>query len=142
MDTKKYLSRNFQLTFWKTFDCIQAFAGKANHFRIAILYKQICSDAFPAKPFFANWDIGNGYVTKHRCVQTAIFGSKPKHPIVTRSMELTMKNTQSMNYEDNKPLEATGPCILGSADNGFRDRSALQYSVHSIRTCLFGEVNP
>ncbi|KAL7551801.1 hypothetical protein ACHAWF_014988 [Thalassiosira exigua] len=134
MDAKEYLRRNYHPAFQKVFHCIQAFAGKSNFFRMAILYreggwysdwKQVClqpnllRNISDETDFFASWDQGSQYGTKHHCVQNSFVGSKPRHPIVARTLELIMKNTQTMNYEDNNSLEATGTCVLGRAVKGF-----------------------
>lgn len=130
LSARSYLHAHFHPVFLRTFDCIQAFAGKSDFFRVALLYreggfhsdwKQVCLEhnlldqIANETEFFVALDIGNGFTQKSRsCVSNAFIGSTPKHPITAKYLELAMNNVQTSLYPMNTLL-VTGPCLLGIA---------------------------
>jgi mannosyltransferase OCH1-like enzyme len=130
VDARRYLAAYFHPTFLRTFDCIEAFAGKSDFFRIALLYrdgghhsdwKQAClepgvlDEISATTDFFAAIDLGFSYARATRsCAANAFVGSVPRHPIAARYLDLAMRNVQASSYPENTLL-ATGPCLFGNA---------------------------
>lgn len=130
LHARQYLRQHFHPVFLRTFDCVQAFAGKCNFFRMALLYreggfhsdwKEACLqptllDAISNETnFFAAADFGNPYAAASRsCAQNAFVGSVPRHQILAKYLELAMINVQSSHYPKNVLL-TTGPCVFGRA---------------------------
>mmetsp|Transcript_17483 Transcript_17483/g.37795 ORF Transcript_17483/g.37795 Transcript_17483/m.37795 type:complete len:374 (-) Transcript_17483:15-1136(-) len=141
MLARKYLHKFFHPVFLRTFDCIQAFAGKADFFRMALLYheggfhsdwKQECLEPnildriANATDFFVAIDMGNPFAKKYfrqskSCATNAFVGSTIRHPILARYLTIAMTNVQSSYYpSDGNPLLLTGPCAFGSAVRHFK----------------------
>lgn len=124
-----YLQNYFHPLFLRTFDCIEAFSGKTNFFRAALLYrdggfhsdfKQKClvpnilDEIRNTADFFVSLDKGTRYGERNNCAQTAFVGSVPRHPIIAKFLELIMINVQKAAYTRNV-LDMTGPCLFGNA---------------------------
>lgn len=126
---RKYLQTFYHPVFLRMFDCIEAFAGKSDLFRMALLYreggwtsdwKQVCLedgllDAIASKmDFFVAADRGNLKSIKDRCAQNSFVGVVPQHPVVANYLKRALLNVQGTVY-GNSPLFPTGPCLLGWA---------------------------
>ncbi|EJK43969.1 hypothetical protein THAOC_37536 [Thalassiosira oceanica] len=126
---RKYLQTFYHPVFLRMFDCIEAFAGKSDLFRMALLYreggwtsdwKQVCLedgllDAIASKmDFFVAADRGNLKSIKDRCAQNSFVGVVPQHPVVANYLKRALLNVQGTVYGNN-PLFPTGPCLLGWA---------------------------
>lgn len=101
---RKYLAQHFHPIFLRTFDCIEAFAGKSDFFRIALLYREggfhsdwkeaclergILESISNNTVFFAAVDSGFTYAAVTRsCAQNAFVGSVPRHRILAKYLEL------------------------------------------------------
>jgi mannosyltransferase OCH1-like enzyme len=94
---RKYLLEHFHPVFLRAFDCIQAFSGKANLFRLIIVYreggwysdwKEVCLvDRLLEKLTATNrdlvvvfWDVGLPISRQGKFVMNSFFGASPKHP--------------------------------------------------------------
>ncbi|KAL7533318.1 hypothetical protein ACHAXR_005171 [Thalassiosira sp. AJA248-18] len=127
---RKYLHQHFHPVFLRAFDCLPAFAAKSDLFRMTLLYreggfhsdwKQQClqlnalQNISEATDFFAAYDMwdSNDFF-KHKCVQNALVGSKPQHPILAKMLEMLLLNIQTSHYSGTA-LDATATCILGRA---------------------------
>lgn len=127
---RNYLHRYFHPVFLRAFDCLPAFAAKSDLFRMALLYreggwhsdwKQVClrpnilSKINEATDIFAPYDMfsSNDYFP-HKCVQNAFVGSKPRHPIIAKTLEFVFANIQKAHY-GGSALDATATCIFGRA---------------------------
>jgi hypothetical protein len=126
---RKYLEHYFHRVFLRTFDCIQAYSGKSDFFRFALLYreggwhsdwKQTCLQPglldrlSNGTDLFVAQDNGNVVGVKERCIQNAFVGSCPYHPVIGKHLELAMSNVQTKHY-GSSPLHATSTCVLGKA---------------------------
>ena len=126
---RKYLRTFYHPVFLRMFDCIEAFAGKSDLFRMALLYreggwtsdwKQVCLedgllDAIASKvDFFVATDQGNQESIDDRCAQNSFVGVVPRHPVVASYLKGALLNVQGSVYGNN-PLSPTGPCLLGWA---------------------------
>jgi len=134
MSAREYLHNFFHPVFLRTFDCIQAFAGKSDFFRMALLYreggfhtdwKMVCEEAelldriANSTDFFVAVDMGNPVAQLARrqsraCAANAFVGSVPGHPIVVRYLEIVMNHVQRSYYHQYS-LYLTGPCAFGMA---------------------------
>ena len=127
---RKYLHQHFHPVFLRAFDCLPAFAGKSDLFRMTLLYreggfhsdwKQTClawhtlQNITEATDFFASYDMwdSNDFFP-HKCVQNAFVGSRPQHPIVATMLKMILTNIQTSHYS-HSALDATSTCLLGRA---------------------------
>ena len=147
-NARRYLAARFVPLFGEAFDCLDAYAGKANLFRMALLYaeggwhsdwKQVClvpglldeiatsSDpsAAPAPlDFFACRDKGLKILAKKQCVQNSLVGATPRHPVVREQLALILDHVRTQHYGE-IPLETTGTCVLSEALRRARGRDAV-----------------
>ena len=144
---REYLDQHFHPVFLRAFDCIEAFSGKSNLFRFALLYreggwhsdwKQECLEsnlldtlASGGTQLVISWDRGFHASEHHHCIQSAFIGAIPGHPVIAEALELILKNVQSSHYGAGV-LYNTGPCLLGNAfaqvkkrNPGVMDRTTL-----------------
>ena len=142
---RAYLIQHFHPVFIRAFDCIEAFAGKSNLFRMALLFreggwhsdwKQRClrNNALEMlsssdTDFFACFDYGNGHSEIHNCVQNALVGAKPQHPIVAETLKGILRNVQASYYGDSA-MDTTGPCVLGRAYKSYQERGSESKNGH------------
>jgi hypothetical protein len=134
-----YLIQHFHPVFIRAFDCIEAFAGKSNLFRMALLFreggwhsdwKQEClqnnllemlSNSDTA--FFACMDNGQAHSKSRQCVQNALVGATPQHPIVAETLKGILRNVQAGFY-GKTALDNTGVCVLGEAFKSYQERGS------------------
>lgn len=134
-DARKYLKDNFSQEHLAAFDCIQAYAGKTNLFRLCVVYheggwysdwKQEClvpsllKKLSQYRSFVAFRDIGNKHVVENKCVQNAFFGATPKNKIIGEAIRNVLYNVKHKVYGDSS-LDTTGVCVFGKAVNKFKD---------------------
>lgn len=128
---REYLDDYFHPKFLRAFDCLEAFASKADLFRLALLYreggwhsdwKQTCLKlhtlnnlAAKRTELFFTYDAGNYHGVKEECIQNGFLGAIPGHPFIARTITSTFKNIQSRNYGKIALQNAGGPCELGEA---------------------------
>jgi mannosyltransferase OCH1-like enzyme len=102
-DARAYLHRHFHPIFLRAFDCIEAFAGKTDFVRLAIVYreggwysdwKEECLkdgllDWLATEPFkeqgamtsaFFSRAFGTPHVIKYKYFMNGFFGAQPRHP--------------------------------------------------------------
>lgn len=134
-DARAYLRRHYHPVFLRAFDCIQAFAGKADLFRYALVYRE--------GGFYGDWkqeclkdglldrlatgvikhrnttavfstEVGRIHSRRNGYLANGFFGAVPRHPVLARAMELVVLNVQAEYYG---PLDtsSTGPGVLGMA---------------------------
>jgi hypothetical protein len=93
---RQYLGRYFHPVFLRAFDCIEAYAGKNNFFRAAVLYreggwysdwKEVCLEDDLLDTLSSNnrtlvvpWDQGTAHSRKNQCVMNGFFGATERHP--------------------------------------------------------------
>jgi len=126
---RKYLQEYFHPVFLRAFDCVQAFAGKADFFRLVVLYrdggwysdwkqkcvkKNLLADISRNNTLYIIRDNGNEYSRSHECYSNAFIGATPQHPVIAKSIEVILKNIRG-NYYGAHALDATGPCAFGKA---------------------------
>lgn len=144
--SRKYLKQHFHPMFLRAFDCIEAFAGKSNLVRMALLYreggwhsdwKQVCmkdhlldqlSNRTKGLGFFAVHDLGNPWSIKQKCVQNAFVGATPQHPFIARQLKLILMHVQS-RYHGDHPLDTTGVCVLNEAIRQVEQEAPLQHLI-------------
>jgi len=149
---RKYLGEYFHPAFLRAFDCIEAFAGKVNLFRFAVIYreggwysdwKQEClennlleelaskkSSDFPDVTLFLTKDEGNDHSVKHECMQNAFFGAAPRHPVIAKSLHLVLHHV-SLSFHGETPLDNTGVCVFGEAYNGLKRDPTFSINPHT-----------
>jgi len=143
---RKYLVQHFHPVFLRAFDCIEAFAGKSNLFRMALLYreggwhsdwKQRClkqnllDELSNNTHFFAARDEGNNSSRVSQCIQNAFVGTKPRHPIIEEVLKIILENVQKSYYGDTA-LYNTGVCVLGRANKVYEERVRAESSVADL----------
>jgi len=143
VSSRNYLRDYFHPVFLRTFDCIEAFAGKSNFFRMALLYreggwhsdwKQVCLkpnllDIIAGKTdVFIAMDVALPSTRRHNCVQNAFLGSVPKHPIISNHLRIVMQHVHDSYYQG-FDLFTTGTCVLGMAVK----EEAMQYNDSAAR---------
>jgi hypothetical protein len=93
---RQYFARYFHPVFLRAFDCIEAYAGKNNFFRAALLYreggwysdwKEVClvdglldELSFNNRTLVVPLDRGTPYSRNNQCVMNAFFGATERHP--------------------------------------------------------------
>ena len=105
---RQYLAYHFHPVFLRAFDCIEAFAGKVNLFRMCVVYveggwysdwKQECleenllENLSKGAEFFGLWDWGQP--RQQKCVQNYFFGATPQHFIVRETLEKILLHVQA-----------------------------------------------
>jgi len=127
---RRYLQQHFHAVFLRAFDCLPAFASKSDLFRMTLLYreggwhtdwKQVCLEQYvlqnitEAADFYADYDLWeSGDYFKHKCVQNAFIGSKPRHPNIAKMLEMQLINIQTSRYSG-AALDPVGTCCFGRA---------------------------
>lgn len=144
---RNYLRDNFHPVFLRAFDCIEAFAGKSNLFRAAVVYRE--------GGFYSDWkqealvdgilDIvqnsnenmasihspvsivlapakGRVFARKRKPINPAFFGAIPGHPMLAVFLEKILMNVRDGFYGD-VPQENTGPGVFGDAYKMFYESS-------------------
>lgn len=127
---REYLRQHYHPVFLRAFDCLPAFASKSDLFRMCLLYreggwhsdwKQLClkklilQNITEMTDIFAAYDMWNStHVFTHRCVQNALIGSKPQHPIIETMLYMLLQNVRSSPYTKTA-LDATSTCLFGRA---------------------------
>ena len=140
-----YLHQYFHPIFLQAFDCITAYAGKADLFRLAVTYKeggwysdwkQLCLQqnlldtlgsmgtsrgVFFNKRvnFYAVYDHGSKNTFKDKCIINGFFGTEPNNPIIAKTIQIVLSNIQHEHYGASS-LYSTGPCVLGQAYKAYR----------------------
>ena len=148
---RKYLAKNFHPIFLRAFDCISGFAGKADFFRIAVVYleggwysdwKQVCLQDGLLESLGSNanlyivWDRGNVVSIRDRCLQTAFFGASPFHPVLATMLKMMLNNVGNEVYGESS-LHTTGPCLLNQAYFQFLNEQNPNKT--SVREGIFSE---
>lgn len=137
---REYLEKNFHPVFLRAFDCIQAFAGKNNLFRMAVVYreggwysdwKQVClkddllsiltEDVKEGAMVFRDncwldgpcWEDGGPCKELGGPVQNAFFGATPQHPLIAQQLGLILNHVQSFYHPS--PYWTTGVGVFGTA---------------------------
>lgn len=141
-DCRTYLKNYFHPVFLRAFDCIEAYAGKANLFRAAVVYREggwysdwkeeVKVEGFLDKialggwgenrpgsqTIIFTWDRGIEYTRKNWCIMNAFFGAQPRHPLLAEVLKLILLNVHNRYYG---PIAVcnTGPCVYGQAYKNF-----------------------
>lgn len=135
---RRYLAKHFHPVFLRAFDCIEAFAGKTNLIRVAIIYreggwysdwKQVCLQdnlldrlstlKVADGAFFRSvWCERKG---QRHSIQNAFFGARPRNPVVAKALKTILVNVQS-EYYGTWPTAATGTGVLGLAFKSLNDK--------------------
>ncbi|CAJ1938717.1 unnamed protein product [Cylindrotheca closterium] len=132
---RTYLARNFHPLMLRAFDCIEAFAGKADLFRYLVVYreggfysdwKQECMvdgllDRVAATnvTFVAATD--SGLPRGWKSMQNSFIGATPRHPVLIKTIEILLRNIQSRSdlnqslTTHNSAYEMTSTIPLGRA---------------------------
>jgi hypothetical protein len=125
---RRYLSEHFHPLFLRVFDCFEAFAAKADFFRMLVVYaeggwysdwKQVALEKGlldrlgQGVAFVGVWDIGDNYCTVRECVANCFFGAVPQHPLIALMIQKLLLNMQSESYSTGNALCTTGPCTFG-----------------------------
>lgn len=126
---RKYLKMYFHPIFLRSFDCIQNFAGKADFFRIAVLYRE--------GGWYSDWKqvclqnnllnrLGNGtelvlfrdeaVINGAKMFPNAFLGATPQHPYLIEILKLLFHHVHISQYAGSA-LNTTGPMLL---DTGWR----------------------
>ncbi|KAL3908044.1 MAG: hypothetical protein SGARI_003247 [Bacillariaceae sp.] len=132
---------NLNPVFLRAFDCLEAYAAKADLFRYLVVYreggwysdwKQVCLednllDSLSSDGGNTTWF--SAYDTFSRrnvpvqaiCHQNAFFGATPRHAVLSNVIRRTLENIQSMHYGANAQQAAGGVGVLGAAveEEGF-----------------------
>ena len=152
-DCRKYLAKNFHPIFLRTFDCISAFSGKVNFFRMAVVYleggwysdwKQVCLEDGLLESLGRNaslyvvWDHGFDWTKNEKCMQNCFFGASPSHPLIAIMLKKIMHNVRYEVY-GNTPIHPTGPCLFGQAYQEYLKR--LNPSKIGVREGIFKSLN-
>jgi len=121
---REYLAEYFHPIFLRAFDCIEAFAGKNNLFRMAVIYREggwysdwkqeclkddllnILSKDRELVMFEDQWT--------HGAIQNAFFGAIPQHPLIGVQLKLIFDHIQSDDYPVNV-YWTTGVGVFGEA---------------------------
>ena len=135
---RSYLQRYFHPVMLRAFDCIEAFAGKADLFRYLVVYreggfysdwKQECmTDHLLHRlstnnvTFVAAKDGAGGLsYQKFNSIQNSFIGATPQHPILATAIRIILKNIhgradidKAMTVHDS-PYEMTSTIPLGRA---------------------------
>jgi hypothetical protein len=138
VDARSYLSQYFHSIFLRAFDCLEAFAAKADFFRMAVLYREggwysdwkqvvlqqrVLDNLVAAVgdgggsghfDFVAAWDQGNPISVAHECIQNAFVGTTPQHPIVEETLVRIFRNIKS-TYYGQTALHSSSCCVFGDA---------------------------
>ena len=136
---RSYLRLYFHPIFLRAFDCIEAFAGKADFFRLLVVYreggyysdwKQECKveglldwTSKDNATWFATWDRGHKVKTSLP-LQNAFFGATPQSPVLAEAIRTVLQNIQ-MRLDlktGTNALQMTGVYVLGEAFHKVRDR--------------------
>lgn len=134
--SRSYLQRYFNPIFLRAFDCIEAFAGKANLFRYLLIYreggyysdwKQECKEeglldwlSKDNATWFSAWDaIQNRRRKENHAMQNALFGAPPQSPILAEAIRTALHNIQGRLDLKNgtTALDMTGIYVLGQSFN-------------------------
>ena len=130
-DCRHYLETNFHPIFLRAFDCLEAYACKADLFRYLVVYreggwyiywKQVCLvdnllDTLGSgnTTWFSGFDGANfKYRGVTTCYSNGFFGATPQHPVLSNAIIKVLHNIQSYLYGDHA-TQPTGPCTLGLA---------------------------
>ena len=99
-ESRLYLKTHFHPIFLRTFDCIEAFAGKADLFRAAVIYReggfysdfkeQVTVDGLldmianstkkPVPTLVVSWDKATTHSRQNNYIMNAFFGAQARHP--------------------------------------------------------------
>jgi len=143
-ECRTYLKAYFHPIVLRAFDCIEAFAGKVNLFRLAVVYREggwysdwkemVYADNFlnnlshkhpnVSDPglIFA-WDNGTPHSRENNCIMNGFFGAVPRHPMLAEAILLILKNVQREFYGETAQCN-TGPCLMGQALRNFYGEKA------------------
>lgn len=124
---RQYVKENFHVVFLRAFDCIEAFAGKVNLFRMLVVYaeggwysdwKQTClkqnvlNSIGENVDLFVAWDHGHDGLKADKCLQNCFFGAIPRHPLIAEMIQTILSNVRNEVYGKHA-LYTTGPCVFG-----------------------------
>ena len=128
---RQYLSAHFHPVFLRAFDCLQAFASKADLFRMSVLFreggwysdwKEVClkknilDELSNATDFFAvRAGQTSNYFYSHECIQNAFVGTVPQHPIITKMVGISLVNIQQTHYGQIAFDAGSNVCVFGRA---------------------------
>ena len=126
---RQYLQENYHPIFLRAFDCIEAFSGKVNLFRMLVIYAEggwysdwkqkalkddLLDDLGRDVDFYGVWDHGHSGLVADKCMQNCFFGAVPRHPLLAIMIRMILINVQTEHYEKHA-LFSTGPCLFGKA---------------------------
>jgi len=136
---RSYLQLYFHPIFLRAFDCIEAFAGKADFFRLLVVYreggyysdwKQECKVeglldwiSKDNATWFATWS-RSYHKVKPQPLANGLFGATPQSPVLAEAIRIALQNVQ-MRLDLKKgtnPWQMTGIFVLGEAYHKVRDR--------------------
>lgn len=128
---RAYLKQFFHPLFLRAFDCVEAFAAKADFFRYLVVYrdggfysdwKQLCIKeglldwlSTDNTTWFSNYD--KGLPKQSHAMQNNFFGATPRSPILAEAIITILRNIQTRSDLDPKsnPYSLLGPVVLGDA---------------------------
>ena len=125
---RQYLKEHFHPIFLRAFDCIQAFSGKVNLFRMLVVYAEggwysdwkqtsmrdnVLDHLSQDVDFYGLWDYGANSTIEQKCMQNCFFGAIPRHPLLAKMIKNILVNVQTEHYGLN-PLFTTGTCLFGN----------------------------
>jgi len=126
---RQYLQENYHPIFLRAFDCIEAFSGKVNLFRMLVVYAEggwysdwkqkalkddVLDDLGRDVDFYGVWDYGHSGLVADKCMQNCFFGAVPRHPLLAIMIRMILINVQTEHYEKHA-LFSSGPCLFGRA---------------------------
>jgi len=129
-DCKAYLRENFHPVFLNALNCINAYAGKANLCRAAIIFheggwysdwmEEVKVDALldtlaegnPSLIF--SWAQTRRYESETGAIMNGFFGAWPRHPMLAETLKTIVQNVNKRHYGQ-YPQENTGQGCMGSS---------------------------
>jgi len=126
---RRYLQEHYHPIFLRAFDCIEAFSGKVNLFRMLVVYAEggwysdwkqkalkddVLDDLGRDVDFYGVWDYGHSGLVADKCMQNCFFGAVPRHPLLAIMIRMILINVQTEHYEKHA-LFSSGPCLFGRA---------------------------
>lgn len=153
---RAYLTLYFNPIFLRAFDCLQAFAIKADFFRYVLIYREggwysdwkqvplknnildeLASETSESSgksstgsgiiDLFVTYDHGNAHGVKNNCLANGFFGARPRHPLLTETIKLIFDNIYK-EYYGAHCLDPTGPCAFGQAFKNIKISNAQALS--------------
>ena len=146
---RAYLAQYFHPIFLRAFDCLEAFALKADFMRQVVVYreggwysdwKQVCLEHGALDSLAASsssnendnknitlvmfWDHNIRAHTRMGIIQNALFGAVPRHPLMMETIVQILRNIQATRYGQT-PIHNAGPGTFGEAYGNVTQRINL-----------------